>query len=175
MPITETARHDMLIALERAIGKEAAMTMAEHLPSMGWADVATKHDLSAVRLDVEGVRHDVVTVRREVGSLRSDFGVMRIDLDAMRHDLDAMRHDLTGVRHDVDALRVDVDVIRRDLGTVRRDVDALRHDLVLVESRLEASFERKLGDTQRVLFFAVLGAFVANTGVVLGVLSAFRP
>jgi len=92
VPLTESARHEMLIALEGAIGKEAAMTLAEHLPPGGWADVATRHDLELLE--------------------------------------------------------------------------------VRIIDRVELSLERKLGETQRLLFFAIMGAFVANTGIVLGVLQS---
>ena len=54
MAITEQDRHHMLIALEAALGEEAAMTLAEHLPPVGWADVATRRDLDALeaRMDL---------------------------------------------------------------------------------------------------------------------------
>jgi len=45
MPTTERTRHDMLNALQSAIGEEAAMTLAEHLPPTGWGDVATRRDI----------------------------------------------------------------------------------------------------------------------------------
>jgi hypothetical protein len=46
--ITEASRHHLVSSLEEAIGQEAAMTLAAHLPPVGWADVATKHDLAAM-------------------------------------------------------------------------------------------------------------------------------
>ena len=45
MAITEESRHAMVDALTEALGKEAAMTLVEHLPPVGWADVATRTDL----------------------------------------------------------------------------------------------------------------------------------
>ena len=45
MAITEEARHRMYQRLEEVLGREQAATLMEHLPAVGWADVATRHDL----------------------------------------------------------------------------------------------------------------------------------
>jgi len=46
----------MYLAFEQLVGGEVAATMMEHLPPVGWADVATKHD-----------------VEREVAMLRAEL------------------------------------------------------------------------------------------------------
>jgi hypothetical protein len=45
MAIDERARHELYLRLEESLGPEAASTLMEHLPPVGWADVATKRDL----------------------------------------------------------------------------------------------------------------------------------
>jgi len=45
MAIDERARHQLYLRLEEQLGAEAATTLMEHLPPVGWADVATKRDL----------------------------------------------------------------------------------------------------------------------------------
>ena len=45
MAINERSRHDLYVRLEGLLGAEAAETLMEHLPRVGWADVATKRDL----------------------------------------------------------------------------------------------------------------------------------
>ena len=45
MAIDERARHDLFSRLEEILGQEHAAVLMEHLPPVGWADVATKHDL----------------------------------------------------------------------------------------------------------------------------------
>ena len=45
MAIDERARHQLYLRLEEHLGAEAATTLMEHLPPVGWADVATKRDL----------------------------------------------------------------------------------------------------------------------------------
>jgi hypothetical protein len=45
MPITEESRFELYEKLRKALGAEEATTLMEHLPPVGWADVATKRDL----------------------------------------------------------------------------------------------------------------------------------
>jgi hypothetical protein len=45
MVLDERSRHHLYLRLEEALGAEAAATLMEHLPPVGWADVATKRDL----------------------------------------------------------------------------------------------------------------------------------
>jgi hypothetical protein len=45
MAITEHDRHRMYQRLEEVLGSEEAATLMEHLPPVGWAEVATKRDL----------------------------------------------------------------------------------------------------------------------------------
>lgn len=48
MALTEESRHHLYQALERTIGPDEAATLMEHLPPVGWADVATKRDVDQV-------------------------------------------------------------------------------------------------------------------------------
>jgi hypothetical protein len=45
MAITEEARFQLFEKLRKALGAEEAATLMEHLPPVGWADVATRRDL----------------------------------------------------------------------------------------------------------------------------------
>ena len=60
MVVDERSRHELYRRLEEVLGSEAATTLIEHLPPVGWADVATKHDLAALeeRLDLRLNRID---------------------------------------------------------------------------------------------------------------------
>ena len=49
MALDERARHELFLRLEQALGPESAGTLMELLPPVGWADVATKRDLDALR------------------------------------------------------------------------------------------------------------------------------
>lgn len=43
--------------LEEMMGNEQATTLMEHLPPVGWADVATKRDLEMLSLRLEALLH----------------------------------------------------------------------------------------------------------------------
>lgn len=48
MAITEEQRHELSTKAEEVLGEANAETLMSHLPPVGWADVATKHDLAAL-------------------------------------------------------------------------------------------------------------------------------
>ena len=56
MAVDERKRHEMYLSLEQALGREAADTLMELVPPVGWADVATKHDVQALEA---ATRHDI--------------------------------------------------------------------------------------------------------------------
>jgi hypothetical protein len=67
------------LAARQIFGDEEAATLMEYLPPVGWADVATKHDLAQLetRLDarIDGLRAE----------LKADMTTLRAELhDAMR-------------------------------------------------------------------------------------------
>jgi hypothetical protein len=45
MSVDERSRLQLAEALKRALGDDEGITLMELLPPVGWADVATKHDL----------------------------------------------------------------------------------------------------------------------------------
>ena len=53
MVVDERSRHQLYRRLEEVLGTEAATTLIEHLPPVGWADVATKHDLAGLEERIE--------------------------------------------------------------------------------------------------------------------------
>lgn len=82
MTIDERTRHRLHRKLEEVLGSQEAAVLMEHLPPVGWADVATKHDLghlrevldakidgfeSRVEAKLEGAKHEILaTVRAEL-------------------------------------------------------------------------------------------------------------
>jgi hypothetical protein len=63
MSITSGERHDLHTRLSEVLGENQANILMEHLPPVGWADVATKRDL-----DTQGV-----LVRQEVETLGAEL------------------------------------------------------------------------------------------------------
>jgi hypothetical protein len=83
MTIDERTRHQLHGRLEEILGPEEAATLMSYLPPVGWADVATKHDLDVIRRDLDELRGDVQDLRREV----------RTDIDGLRSELIQLRSD----------------------------------------------------------------------------------
>ena len=53
MAVSESDRHELYSSLEDAIGKGPTETIMALLPPVGWADVATKHDLAELEARIE--------------------------------------------------------------------------------------------------------------------------
>lgn len=81
MVVDERSRHELYRRLEELLGPEAATTLIEHLPPVGWADVATKHDLAGLehwiderfsRVDERFTRVDE-SIKAATADLRATF------------------------------------------------------------------------------------------------------
>jgi hypothetical protein len=74
MPVDERARHRLFGRLEEILGSEEATILMEHLPPVGWADVATKRDLDALA-EVNQAEHQSLaeTFRRDHQLLAETF------------------------------------------------------------------------------------------------------
>jgi hypothetical protein len=85
MAVDERRRKVLYDALERQIGAEAADTMMELLPPVGWADVATKDDLRQLELRLNA-RMDALRaeLRGEMAELR---GQLRGEMTRLQGEL----------------------------------------------------------------------------------------
>ena len=85
MVLDERSRHELYLRLEEVLGPEAATTLMEHLPPVGWADVATKRDLDALEHRLN-LRFGAIEERLDLR-----FGAIeeRVDLrsEALEHKL----------------------------------------------------------------------------------------
>jgi len=67
MQIDERTRREMYEHLEAVLGAQTADALMEHLPPVGWAEVATKSDLAALRVDLEAVEYRLLAqMHREI-------------------------------------------------------------------------------------------------------------
>jgi hypothetical protein len=81
MAIDERARHELHRKLEEVLGADEAATLMAHLPPVGWADVATKHDVILLKGDLAQLEERM--------NLRFQSMEDRIDgkLDRLRGDI----------------------------------------------------------------------------------------
>jgi hypothetical protein len=83
MPATEASRHALYQRLDAVLGQEDATTLMEHLPPVGWGDVATKQDVdqlhTATKQDLQQLRaatkHDTELLRHDIGALGDSLRV----------------------------------------------------------------------------------------------------
>jgi hypothetical protein len=76
VPITEYERHQLFTWFEEHMGSDRAATMMGLLPPVGWAEIATKHDLAELE--------DRLTVRIEALESRVDSKLDRLRSDLQR-------------------------------------------------------------------------------------------
>ena len=121
MAITEESRHQMYLRLEEILGAPVASTVMEHLPPVGWADVATKTDLEVLegrlRSDLELFEH------RLRGGLDGAL-VLRSDLDSLELRLHSgLGGEIAGLRAAIDASFGDFkDSIHAELRSMQRQM-----------------------------------------------------
>jgi hypothetical protein len=71
MAVDEQARHELYNRLVETLGPTHTRTLMEHLPPVGWADVATKHDLDR---GLDALRHEMAASLHEaVATLRAEI------------------------------------------------------------------------------------------------------
>ncbi|HVX19137.1 MAG TPA: hypothetical protein VHA73_13990 [Acidimicrobiales bacterium] len=74
----ERSRHQLYVTLEEHLGEHQADTLMELLPPVGWADVATKHDLHALEERIDH-RFDAVDHRFDAMEKRFDLRFAAMD------------------------------------------------------------------------------------------------
>ena len=175
MAITEDQRHDLFEGLIRVLGREKATTLMEHLPPVGWADVATKRDLD----------HQASVFRRdleiETGKLRAEmhagFTDLRTELRAEMHtgftdlrtELRAEMHATsTSLRTETADLRTETADLRAETADLRTDMETGFAGLRAEMANLEARVERGLREQARTFFLGMLAANATLAGLAFG-------
>ena len=87
MSITEASRFQLRTAMGLILSEEAADTLMELLPPVGWADVATKTDLQHLRDELKG---DINSLRV---ATKTDIQHLR---DELKSDINSLRNELKG-------------------------------------------------------------------------------
>jgi hypothetical protein len=81
MSITEASRFQLRTAIGQILSEEAADTLMELLPTVGWADVATKTDLQHLH---DELKADILNLRNE---FKADIDALRVEFKADIHAL----------------------------------------------------------------------------------------
>ncbi len=82
MSITEASRFQLRTAIGQILSEEAADTLMELLPPVGWADVATKTDLQHLRDELKAEIHSLrVATKTDLQHLRNEF---KADIQALQ-------------------------------------------------------------------------------------------
>ncbi len=165
MAITEETRHHLYQALERTLGPEEAATLMEHLPPVGWADVATKADLdhastvTGMRFDAVHRRFDEVDRRFEEVDRRFEEVDRRFEevdrrFEAVDRRFDEVDQRFDKVDHRFDLVDGRLDRLETGMIDVRTSIEALHHS--------QATFLRQL---TLALFVALVSILVAAVGL----------
>jgi hypothetical protein len=141
MVVDDRSRHELYRRLEEVLGLEAATTLIEHLPPVGWADVATKADLA------------VLEERFELRFDRIDDRFSRID------DRFAQIDDRFSRIHDRFA-QMD------DRFTALDETIAMRFESS--ENRMKAAFEHELRGQAITLFWAQVTVVMTMAALAFG-------
>ena len=80
MSVDERTRHEMYSGLEEKLGTSVADALMAHLPPTGWADVARRDDVSALRADLDA---QGVLLRAEMQAMEARLGA-RIHAESNR-------------------------------------------------------------------------------------------
>jgi hypothetical protein len=94
MELDESHRHELHDSLAATLGARPAATLMAHLPPVGWADVATKHDLHELERRID-MRFEQVDRRFEEVDRR--FAAVDHRLDGMDRRLERIEGHLVDV------------------------------------------------------------------------------
>ena len=102
MTIDERSRHALYLRLEEVLGADEAGTLMDHLPPVGWADVATRRDVDGASVLLRSeMASEFAAVRSEMASefaaVRRDITVLQSDVVGIRTEMRAMEQSLTGL------------------------------------------------------------------------------
>jgi chromosome segregation ATPase len=171
VPITEADRHHLLNQLETTIGKKAAMTLAEHLPPVGWADVATKTDLEHLRIDLSSqIQREVGRLDGRIGQLDGRIGQLEGRVGALEGRVESLEVRIGSLEMRVGRLETRMDRIETKMDQLETRMDRIETKMDRIETRMGALENRmdtlETSLTQR-MHRAAITSTVATVSLVL--------
>jgi hypothetical protein len=155
MPVDERSRHILFLKLEEVLGSEEATILMEHLPPVGWADVATKRDL-----DQQGVM-----TKRDLDQLAEVNAAEHRKLEqTFRRDHQQLEQTFRREHQQLEQ------TIRRELQqleqTFRRELQQVE---VRVTTGLTATLRGELLIQTRTMIFALISTVLTMSGLLLAI------
>ena len=114
MAISEESRHRLHLKLADVLGPDEAGLLMEHLPPVGWADVATKHDLD----------HLAALTKRDIDQFGTTLQLEMARMETrIREDMTSME---AGIRGDMTSMEAG---IRGDMTSMEAGIRQELHNL----------------------------------------------
>lgn len=84
MPTEDETRRELFDLLEAGISSRGAALLMTYLPPTGWANLATKDDLGAMRAELKGEMAELRgELKAEIGVLKAEIGVLSGKIDGL--------------------------------------------------------------------------------------------
>jgi hypothetical protein len=170
MSVTEESRHRLHQALDRTIGEEEATTLMEHLPPVGWSDVATKTDLDHLRTLIDGnVDHRFDLIESRFDTVDERFKEFDAKIDALDTKIDGLD---TKFGAKFDALDAKIDGLDTKFDA---KIDGLKGLIIELGKKID-SFDRRFEAQNARMeqqFWQILGLVVAVTLIVFTAIKMF--
>ena len=163
MELDESHRRELLDSLAATLGDRPAATLMAHLPPVGWADVATKHDLNELERRID-MRFEVVDHRLDGLDRR---------LDGIDHRLDGLDHRLDGLDHRLDGIDNRLDPMDDRLDQVQSHLGALDGRIGTMDGRfgtLAGELRREMTKQTYALLFGLGSLMLTLAGVIIAAL-----
>ncbi len=153
--MTEKERFDLYEQLTDWLGPVHAGILMENLPPISWDQIATKHDVYAVKDDINAVRVDFrdaigllnaqmdaqgTALRGEMSELRGD---LRSEMSELRSDMSDFR---TELRTDMSDFRTE---LHTDMSDFRSEMGDFKTESVGRINQLEERISDKISSAQR--------------------------
>ena len=168
MVLEERARQEPLDRLEHVLGARHAQTLMAYLPPLEAAHVATVQDVAGVRAELQTLRGDVDQWRAEVEQWQAQVDQWRAQVDQWRAQVDQR---FVHVDHRFDLVEQRFQLVDQSFHTVLQRIETAEQRIETAEQRVLAAVRGEVNTlvtTQtRVLVLGLLGAFTAQTGVLL--------
>ena len=124
MVMTETQRTTLYTQLTNTIGQEAARTLMEQLPHMGWDQVATKEDVKASETML--LREIRASETRGRGELQETEGRLLVQIADSESRLGAR---IDGMNTRIDETNTRIDGMNTRIDETNRELSALKDEV----------------------------------------------